>query len=51
MELLNRVGLIEYWDAAGWGSICVQVGDGMDCSGEGMTPERLNSLLETDSVP
>ena len=51
MALLNRVGLIEYWDEAGWGSICLQAGDGMDCSGERMTPERLKSLLEADSVP
>jgi TolB-like protein/DNA-binding winged helix-turn-helix (wHTH) protein len=50
VALLNRVGLLDYWDTSEWGSICLQADDGMDCSGVRMTPERLNGLLEADSV-
>ena len=45
MQLMERVGLLEYWESSGWGSICVPVDGGLDCSGDGMTPELLESLL------
>ena len=48
IALLNRLGLIEFWDSSGWGSICVQTADGVDCSGSGMTPELLQNLLAAD---
>ncbi len=51
VELLQRVGLIEYWDAAGWGSVCVQSDQGVDCSGQHMTPALLESLLSSDTLP
>jgi hypothetical protein len=46
--LLNRIGLLDYWDSSGWGSVCVPAGDGMDCAGNSMTPEHLRSLLAGD---
>ncbi len=50
MALLQRVGLIDYWDASGWGSVCVQNDQGINCSGDGMTPEFLESLLSGDTL-
>ena len=49
MVLLNRVGLLEYWEASGWGSMCIRSGQIVNCSGEGMTPELLKSLLSGDT--
>lgn len=50
VQLLNRIGLIDYWDRSGWGSVCVREGDAVDCSGKHMTPELLRSLLAADSA-
>ena len=51
VDLLNRVGLVDYWDSSGWGSMCVREADAVDCSGSGMTPELLRTLLSADAPP
>ena len=48
LQLLHRIGLIDYWDASGWGDICVRSNEGVDCSATSLTPERLQELLRGD---
>lgn len=50
LELLNRVGLIAYWDASGWGDVCVQRDAGVDCSASSITPDLLKQTLLGDAM-
>ena len=48
--LLARIGLIEYWDAMGWGDVC-RVGDnGMICDSRDLSAARIESLLSPESL-
>ncbi len=50
LDLLNRIGLIEYWNASGWGDVCVETETRVDCSGDARTPELLERLLSGDTA-
>lgn len=50
-ELLDRIGLIDYWDASGWGSLCVKRENGIDCSAKHLTPDLLQRALLGDTRP
>ena len=49
LELLNRIGLIDFWNESGWGDVCVQAETRVDCSGDLRTPELLQQVLSGDT--
>jgi TolB-like protein len=41
VPMLERIGMIDYWESEGWGDVCRKTDDGIVCDAPGLTPERL----------
>lgn len=50
VQLLDRIGLVDYWESSGWGEMCVLRDDRIDCDADLLTPEMLGDML-TESHP
>ena len=45
IELLQRLGYVEYWETVGWGDICRRNDGEIVCDSASLTPERLQEIL------
>ena len=45
--LMQRLGLVEYWQVNGWGDVCRPEGESFVCDGHGLTADAATAALET----
>ena len=46
--LLERLGLIEYWETVGWGDVCREEAGALVCDASELTPDRIDAILAND---
>ena len=48
VPLMERLGMVEYWQVHGWGAVCRPVAESFICDGHGLSPEAVTEALERD---
>ena len=48
LQLLERIGLLDYWASIGWTGICTQPGERISCDASRNTPDKLEAILSGD---
>ena len=49
-DLLNRLGLIDYWETVGWGDVCRPENGTVLCDARNLTPDRIDEIMGIDSL-
>ena len=45
IDLMYRLGYVDYWEAVGWSDVCRSHDDELVCDSAALTPERLREIL------